>query len=36
LHIGFIYIGSSADIAYQDIEKAMIGCLDKLGGILSE
>jgi ribonuclease P protein component len=34
IHIGFIYTGNHADIAFQEIEKAMIGSLDKLAGIL--
>jgi ribonuclease P protein component len=35
LHIGFIYIGDKADISYIEMEKPMIGCLQRLGKIIN-
>lgn len=35
LHIGFVYIGNKADITYMEIEKQMIGCLERMGKIVS-
>lgn len=34
LHIGFVYIGDKADISYKEIEKQMIGCLERIGKIV--
>jgi len=30
LNIGFVYIGNKVDISFVEIEKGMIGCLEKL------
>jgi ribonuclease P protein component len=35
LHIGFIYIDDKADISFMEIEKQMIGCLEKIRKIVS-
>jgi ribonuclease P protein component len=35
LHIGFIYIGDNSDILYIEMEKPMIGCLQRLGNIIN-
>ena len=34
LHIGFIYIGNKNNISYQEIEKPVISCLEKLTRVL--
>jgi ribonuclease P protein component len=34
LNIGFVYIGNNADITYVEIEKQMIGCLERMGKIV--
>ena len=35
LHIGFVYVGTQKDMAYADLEKQVIRCLERLGGILN-
>jgi ribonuclease P protein component len=35
LHIGFVYIGDRKDIAFVELEKQMVNCLERLGRIVS-